>query len=118
MHLQTLNLLALLGDETTSAVLDELRKGPQTEDQLKSLATVDRKVLSGRLRELRKLEVVSFEKSPPTAGKRGPRPRLYRVTKPELFGFCDTADEFALALIEATGASLREHIEKSANPKR
>jgi DNA-binding IclR family transcriptional regulator len=110
MHFRTRNLLKLISDETTNAILEELRKGPRTEAELVESSPTDRKSTRGYLRDLTTLEVVGSEKSPPT-GRPGPSPKLFSVTAPALLRFCDEADAFALALSEAQTKSLQQHVE-------
>lgn len=112
MHSRTRHILNLIADPTTDAILDELRKGARTEKELIDRSPTDRHATRSLLDELKVLEVVSAEKAPPVAGKRGPRPYLYSATSVELFAFRDTADKFALRLLEAQAESLRRHVEK------
>lgn len=111
MHLRTRNLMTLLGDPTTDAILSELRDGPRTEEQLVAESPTGRTATRVCLSGLVDLEVVSSEKSPPSAGRPGARRNLFRVTEPELFRFCDEADRFALRLAEAQTDRLRRHVE-------
>lgn len=111
MHSQTRKLLAFLADEETDRILDELRSGPRTARELGELLPRGRRTADRRLEELIDLELVDSEASPPVKGKRGPRPRRFRVRDQGVFRFCDSADEFALALAEARASRLREHVE-------
>lgn len=111
MHSQTRKLLAFLADEETDGILEELRNGPRTAKELGELLPKGRRTASRRLEELVDLELVDSELSPPVPGKRGARPRLFRVGEPEVFRFCDGADAFALALAEAKAKRLQAHVE-------
>lgn len=111
MHSRTRNLLKLLAEETTDAILGELRKGPRTEAQLIAGSPAGRGATRTSLHDLELLEVIGSEKAPPT-GKRGTRAKLFKVTVPELLKFCDAADRFALALSEAETDDLRRYVEE------
>jgi len=111
MHPQTRKLLAFLADEETDCILEELRRGPRTAKELGELLPKARRTAARRLEELTDLELVESEISPRVAGKRGPRPRRFRVKEPRVFRFSDSADAFALALAEARADRLRMHVE-------
>ena len=111
MHSRTRNLLKLLADETTDAILGELRKGPRTEAQLVAGSPGGRGATRTSLHDLELLELIGSEKAPPT-GKRGTRAKLFKVTAPELLKFCDAAEGFALALSEAKTEDLRRYVEQ------
>lgn len=111
MHLRTRNLLKLLTEETTDAVLGELRKGPRTEVELIKSSPSARSATRTCLRDLMTWEVVRSGKAP-ASGKRGSPPNLFSVTATELFEFCDQADAFALALSKAQTESLQQHVEE------
>lgn len=111
MYSRTRNLLKLLAEETTDAILGELRKGPRTEAQLIAGSPAGRGATRTSLHDLELLEVIDSEKAPPT-GKPGTRAKLFKVTAPELLEFCDTADRLALALSEAKTEDLRRYVEE------
>lgn len=114
MHSRTRNLLALLADEDTDSILEQLRDGPLTEVELVGRLSTDKRSAGRRLKRLVELELVSAENSGATPGRSGPRPRRYRVSEPdEVFRFCDTADSFALGLAEAQTDKLRRHVAAS-----
>jgi hypothetical protein len=110
MHPQTRNLLAFLADEATDSILEALRNGPRTEAELVDLAAGGQKTANRRLKEVREREFVDFEIAPATPGKRGPRPRIFRISEPDVFRFCDDADLFALALAEKRARQLQQHV--------
>ncbi len=111
MHFRTRNLLQLISDETANAILVELRNSPRTESELVKSSSTSRSSTRNALHSMELLELVRAGQAPPT-GRRGPRENLFEVAAPELFRFCDGADRFALALLEAQGEDLRRHVEE------
>lgn len=109
MHPQTRNLLAVLSEETTDLLLEALRNGPMIETELVDTTGSPQKTANRHLKELERLQVVASDRSPPEPGRRGPRPRVFRVSDPSIFRFCDIADEFALALIERQASEMRKY---------
>lgn len=111
MHSRTRNLLQLISDETTDAILGELRKGSRTESELVQRSPTSRSVTRSALQALEHLELIRVGRAPST-GKRGPRRNLFEVSSPELLKFCDEADRFALALHRQQGEDLQRHVDE------
>lgn len=117
MYSRTRNLLAALAEEGTDEILEALRGGGLTEIDLVDRVATDKRTTGRRLKELVDLGILTFARAERSPGKSGPRPKVYDVSDPAIFQFCDAADAFGLAFSEEQTKKYREHVDGSRRQK-
>jgi len=112
MQAQTRTLLKLLALEDTDLLIDALEDGPKEEAAIAEYLGVSQQTANRRLHDLEGWGIVGIETRVQKMGKRGPRPRSWSLRSEDARRFRNTADAFALRLIEQRAEEMRASLDR------